>query len=310
MMNWEYEGFFRVGMHHRHERDAIIQHGTMTLIRRVTLERAGAWSPECICEDSELGLRVLAAGQRAVYVDQVLGTGLVPADFAAFSRQRRRWAEGAMQILRRHAGALFGPSPLALGQRYHFVAGWLPWVGDALHLLFSVAALAWTLGIVAAPQYFSPPTALFVVPLAVFFFVRAVLGPLLYWRRVPCRPADIAGASLAGMALSHSVARGVLAGLAGRRPFFAVTRKAADGARRSAFGAREEAALLVALAAGIAATALARGPGDLALAAWAAVLAMQALPYAAAVAVAAIPHRFALRRGAAAVRQPAQAQRP
>jgi exo-beta-1,3-glucanase (GH17 family)/cellulose synthase/poly-beta-1,6-N-acetylglucosamine synthase-like glycosyltransferase len=310
MMNWEYEGFFRVGMHHRHERDAIIQHGTMTLIRRDTLEHVGAWSPECICEDSELGLRVLAAGQRAVYVDQVFGTGLVPADFAAFSRQRRRWAEGAMQILRRHAGALFGPSPLALGQRYHFVAGWLPWIGDALHLLFSVTALAWTLGIVAAPQYFSPPTALFVVPLAVFFLVRAVLGPLLYWRRVPCRPADIAGASLAGMALSHSVARGVLAGLAGRRAVFAVTRKAAAGTRRAAFGAREEAALLVALAAGIAATALARSPGDVALAAWMAVLAMQALPYAAAVAVAAIPQRFARRRRAAAVRQSAQAQRP
>ncbi|MEO8673769.1 MAG: glycosyltransferase, partial [Tahibacter sp.] len=31
MTNWEYDGFFRIGMHHRNERNAIIQHGTMTM---------------------------------------------------------------------------------------------------------------------------------------------------------------------------------------------------------------------------------------------------------------------------------------
>ena len=34
MTNWEYDGFFRIGMHHRNERNAIIQHGTMTMVRR------------------------------------------------------------------------------------------------------------------------------------------------------------------------------------------------------------------------------------------------------------------------------------
>ena len=37
MMNWEYDGFFRIGMHHRQERDAAIQHGTMTVIRASAL---------------------------------------------------------------------------------------------------------------------------------------------------------------------------------------------------------------------------------------------------------------------------------
>ena len=32
--HWEYDGFFRIGMHHRNERNAIIQHGTMTMVRR------------------------------------------------------------------------------------------------------------------------------------------------------------------------------------------------------------------------------------------------------------------------------------
>ena len=290
MMNWEYEGFFRIGMHHRHERDAIVQHGTMTLIRAKTIHEVGGWDGNCVCEDTELGLRVLKHGLRAVYVDSVLGTGLVPADFGAYRRQRRRWAQGAMQILRRHAGALFGVSPLRLGQRYHFIAGWLPWMGDALHLLFSLAAMVWTVGFLAAPQLFGLPIALFVVPLAVFFLARLVLGPLLYWRRVPCSPTDIAGAALAGMGLSHSIACGVIAGLTGRRAVFHVTRRndaataaaSAHGVRATLTAVREEAALLLALLACIAAMELQQGHGDTALAVWTAVLGMQALPYAGA----------------------------
>ncbi len=294
MMNWEYEGFFRIGMHHRHERNAIVQHGTMTLIRAPALRRAGGWDETCICEDTELGLRLLQQRLHAVYLDQRLGAGLVPADFVAYRRQRTRWAEGAMQIMRRHAGALGGRSPLTLGQRYHFVAGWLPWLGDALHLLFTLAAMTWTLGIMTAPQWFGLPIGLFVVPLAVFFVARLVLVPLLYWRRVPCSPADIAGAALAGMGLSHAVALGVLAGLRGRAARFEVTRKAAGSAtvQRKTCGAawlqpvRDDLALLGGLLACIGAMLVVRTPGDSAMLTWTALLAMQAVPYGAAVACA------------------------
>ncbi|HZP67355.1 MAG TPA: glycosyltransferase, partial [Rudaea sp.] len=51
MTNWEYDGFFRIGMHHRNERNAIIQHGTMTMVRRGALEATGGWSEWTICED-------------------------------------------------------------------------------------------------------------------------------------------------------------------------------------------------------------------------------------------------------------------
>ena len=37
MINWEYHGFFEIGMVHRNERNAIIQHGTMTIIRKAML---------------------------------------------------------------------------------------------------------------------------------------------------------------------------------------------------------------------------------------------------------------------------------
>ncbi len=37
-----------------------------------------------------------------------MGRGLIPDTLAAYKVQRHRWVYGAMQIIKRHAGALFG----------------------------------------------------------------------------------------------------------------------------------------------------------------------------------------------------------
>ncbi|MCL4184138.1 MAG: glycosyltransferase [Burkholderiaceae bacterium] len=290
MMNYEYDGFFRIGMHHRNERDAIIQHGTMTLIRAGALREHGQWAEWTICEDAELGLRLMKAGLSTVYVDRVMGEGLTPDDFAAFRKQRRRWAQGAMQILKGHWHTLIHGGALTPGQRYHFLTGWLSWVGDALHLVFAFAAMFWTVAVIVAPQYFSLPIPLFMVPLFVFFAAKALFGPLLYARHVRCSAADIAGAALAGMGLSHAVARGVFDGLALRGAVFEITRKGArDGASGAlpdaGYGAvREEALLLAGLASCVVGVALTRTPGQIESAMWMTILALQALPYAAALA--------------------------
>src|SRR6185312_12470609 len=98
LMFWEYAGFFHLGMVTRNERNAIIQHGTMTLIRRTALTRAGGWAEWTITEDAELGLRLFRRGWKAVYATRSFGRGVMPDDFAAFRKQRFRWAYGAMQI--------------------------------------------------------------------------------------------------------------------------------------------------------------------------------------------------------------------
>ncbi len=297
MMNWEYEGFFRLGMHHRHERNAIVQHGTMTIIRAQALRAVGGWDAACVCEDTELGLRLLAAGWQEVYVDEVLGTGLVPHDFEAYQKQRERWARGGMQILRKHACEFLHGARLSLAQRYHFLAGWLGWLGDTLHLLFTVTALIWSLGILVAPAQIQPPLALMALPLAIFLLSRLVLVPLLYVRRVQCPRRDIIGAAWAGMALSHRIARGVLGGLFGGRARFQVTAKAFVPGRgwrtgqrapgtwvglRLASVAQELALGLGLTGAGFALVSSAESL-SLPLLAWCGILAMQALPYVAAV---------------------------
>src|SRR5579859_4009810 len=153
----EYRGFFHIGMITRNERNAIIQHGTMTMVRRAQLDATG-WAEWCITEDAELGLRIFEAGFEASYVPRSYGRGLMPDTFIDFKKQRFRWAYGAMQILKRHARAFFMEGgPLSPGQRYHFVAGWLPWIADGCNMLFNIAALGWSAAMVLNPHRFDPP---------------------------------------------------------------------------------------------------------------------------------------------------------
>ncbi len=287
MMNWEFEGFFRIGMHHRNERDAIIQHGTMTMIRAGALREHGQWSEWCICEDSELGLRMMHAGYSTVYCGEVMGEGLTPNSFEAFKKQRRRWALGAMQIMKGHWRSLFFASELTRAQRYHFVSGWLSWFGDALHLIFALGAMVYTIGIIAAPHLFSLPIMLFMAPLVVFFFCKAMFGPLLYLRRVPGTLGDAIGAAIAGMALSHGIALGVLSGLTQKKGVFEITGKGKVTASASGWlnklnqyqAVREEAFLLLGLLSCILGIAISRKGNHVESALWMTVLALQAIPY-------------------------------
>ena len=283
----EYAGFFHIGMVTRNERNAIIQHGTMTLVRRTALESSGGWAEWCITEDAELGLRLFEQGWDATYIPHSYGKGLMPDTFIDFRKQRFRWAYGAMQILRRHAKVLFNwrdPS-LTPGQRYHFLAGWLPWVADGANLLFNFAALAWSTGMVFAPQTVDPPLVIFsVLPLSLFAFKAAKLIDL-YRTCVGAGPRQIAAAALSGLGLSHTVGVAVLSGLVTTdKPFFRTPKQAPNHALLQALAsAREEWLMTIALllaAWGVSAIELMGSPD---LAVWIVVLLIQTVPYIAAI---------------------------
>ncbi|MBK7662161.1 MAG: glycosyltransferase [Sterolibacteriaceae bacterium] len=310
MCNWEFDGFFRIGMHHRNERDAIIQHGTMTLVRKTALVDSGNWSEWCICEDAELGLRLMNGGWETRYVDAVLGEGLTPTDFAAFKSQRSRWAFGAMQILKRRWNWLAGRGSLTMGQRFHFVTGWFGWFADSLHLVFTLASLAWTVGMVVNPANFSLPLPVYLVPVLGFLVAKALFGPVLYIKRVDCGWRDVFGASLASLALSHAIARGVLQGLWAKRGVFVRTAKGGRGDTLlgALTGAREEVLLLAALLIGAvvsvvvmtappainaAGNVLPGGESKVEAIMWSVVLVAQSMPYLASLAVALVSARSA-----------------
>jgi len=293
LMFWEYAGFFHIGMVQRNERNAIIQHGTMTMVRKAALMDGGKnWSEWTICEDAELGLRLFREGWEAVYSPHSFGRGVMPDDFAAFRKQRFRWAYGAMQIMRGHAAALFNPfnRELTLGQRWHFIMGWLPWVGDALGLAFVVMGLIWSIGLILAPMRYEFPIVLFMVPSIGLFVFKVIQIMALYAKRVPCGAQDRFGAAIAGLALSHTIGKAVWKGLFIRSAPFLRTPKMehAPALIQGLVMAREELVLLVLTWSAMIGVGFAHHMATPEAKLWCAVLFTQSLPYMAAVSVAVI----------------------
>ncbi|HEU4484212.1 MAG TPA: glycosyltransferase [Povalibacter sp.] len=295
----EYRGFFHIGMVTRNERNAIIQHGTMTLVQRTALERVGGWATWSITEDAELGLRLFEHGYEAHYLPISYGRGLMPDTFVDFRKQRFRWAYGAMQILRRHAHALFARNTrLSTGQRYHFIAGWLPWLADGLNLAFNIAALCWSAAMIVAPHRIDPPLVMFsMLPIGLFTFKLIKLAHL-YVSRVGANLRQTLAAAIAGLALSHTIGKAVIKGLfSDGEPFFRTPKDTQPHplARGLAGTAGETCFLLLLLSAVYLLTHQVSLGGDTLgvpaelrgsdLSIWVAVLMIQSVPYAAALLV-------------------------
>jgi exo-beta-1,3-glucanase (GH17 family)/cellulose synthase/poly-beta-1,6-N-acetylglucosamine synthase-like glycosyltransferase len=286
----EYRGFFFIGMVTRNERNAIIQHGTMTLVRRSILEKVGGWSEQSITEDAELGLRIFEEGYEATYIPHSYGKGLMPDSFLNYKKQRFRWAYGAMQIMRSHAGALFGRAKtrLSYGQRYHFIAGWLPWIADGINLIFNLAALGWSVAMVVAPRAIDPPLIVFsMLPLSLFCFKIAKVIYLYRGARIVGSAGQTLAAALAGLALSHTIAIAMLRGLVTRNaPFFRTPKMAHAQAVVNALNdVSEESLFMLALWLAAVGVALRQDADSLDLLLWVIVLMIQSIPYMAAVIV-------------------------
>jgi exo-beta-1,3-glucanase (GH17 family)/cellulose synthase/poly-beta-1,6-N-acetylglucosamine synthase-like glycosyltransferase len=281
----EYKGFFHIGMVTRNDRDAIIQHGTMTMTRRSVLEELG-WADWCICEDAELGLRVFEKGWSAAYHHESYGKGLMPDTFIDFKKQRFRWAYGAIQIIKRHTASLLRgkDTELTRGQRYHFLAGWLPWVADGMNIFFTVGALLWSAAMIIVPHRVDPPLMIFAIPPLALFVFKVGKIIFLYRRAVGVNLKDAFAAALAGLALSHTIAKAVLYGFFTTTiPFFRTPKNAdSHGFWVAISEAREELFIMLLLWGAAAGICLVQGLPSSDMRFWVAMLLVQSLPYLAA----------------------------
>ena len=293
----EYAGFFYIGMMTRNERNAIIQHGTMTMVRKQVLQQVGGWAEWCITEDAELGLRIFEQGYEAHYIPHSYGRGVMPDTFIDYKKQRFRWAYGAVQILKHHARCLFSRRDcrLSAGQRYHFIAGWLPWFADGFNLLFNLAAIGWSLAMVLAPQKVDPPMLLFsLLPIALFLF-KTVKLIYIYKNRIGTSTLQTIFGGLAGLSLAHTISKAVLQGLFTKGlPFIRTPKYSGKSSLGSVIAsAREELLLLIALWLSVYAIVLTHGTDSADTLFWLAVLLIQSITYLAALmfaVVAAMPH--------------------
>ncbi|MPR03105.1 glycosyltransferase [Pseudomonas sp. MAFF 212408] len=281
----EYKGFFHIGMVTRNDRDAIIQHGTMTMTRRSVLEELG-WADWCICEDAELGLRVFEKGLSAAYYHDSYGKGLMPDTFIDFKKQRFRWAYGAIQIIKRHTASLLRGkgTELTRGQRYHFLAGWLPWVADGMNIFFTVGALLWSAAMIIVPTRVDPPLLIFAIPPLALFVFKVGKIIFLYRRAMGVNLKDAFCAALAGLALSHTIAKAVLYGFFTTSiPFFRTPKNADNHGFWVAISeAREEMFIMLLLWGAALGIYLVQGLPSNDMRFWVVMLLVQSLPYVAA----------------------------
>jgi exo-beta-1,3-glucanase (GH17 family)/cellulose synthase/poly-beta-1,6-N-acetylglucosamine synthase-like glycosyltransferase len=281
----EYKGFFHIGMVTRNDRDAIIQHGTMTMIRRTVMDEL-KWADWTICEDAELGLRVFEKGYSAAYAYDSFGKGLMPDTFIDYKKQRFRWAYGAIQIMKGHARQLFRgkETELKRGQRYHFVAGWLPWVADGLNIFFTAGALLWSAAMIIVPQRVDPPLLIFAIPPLALFFFKFGKIVFLYQRAVGVNLKDAFCAALAGLALSHTIAKAVLYGFFTTSiPFFRTPKmRSSHGFMVAMAEAREEVFIMLLLWGAAIGIGIVQGFPSNDVKFWVAMLLVQSLPYLAA----------------------------
>jgi glycosyltransferase XagB len=99
----EYYFWFRSRLHFQAARHFVPLGGNTVFVYRKDLIALGGWDNNCLAEDCDLGVRLSAQGARTrVAYDKTLVTQEeCPATLRSFLRQRTRWNQGYLQVLRK-----------------------------------------------------------------------------------------------------------------------------------------------------------------------------------------------------------------
>ncbi len=159
----EYFFWFKSRLHFHAKVGMIPLGGNTVFMRRGLIARVGGWDEGCLTEDAEIGLRLSLLGEpiRVVYNARHVTREETPATVVSFVKQRTRWQQGFLQVLRK--GAWLGLP--RMGQRLLALYTLsYPLVQAALTLLWPVTiatAIGLKLPVPVAMVSFLPLYALF-----------------------------------------------------------------------------------------------------------------------------------------------------
>lgn len=99
----EYFFWFRSRLHLQERHRFIPLGGNTVFVRTDVLRSVGGWDPDCLAEDCELGVRLsaLGAGVSVCYDPYLVTREETPDTLASLLRQRTRWNQGFLQVLRK-----------------------------------------------------------------------------------------------------------------------------------------------------------------------------------------------------------------
>lgn len=208
MCYWEYRLFFHSAMIGLNERDAGITVGTMCLVRKEALEKAGGWSEWCVTEDSELAIRIHDAGYTSVYAGETYGRGLIPETFEDYKKQRYRWTAGPVQEFRHYLRHFIGvsgkPSRFGFFQRLFHLNHGLGNFLTAFNIPFLLIGLCVVTSMIIHNEIIPVPFELWLAS-TVTLVAAPLLTYLLYRVTLRARLSDILAQAIAAAALSHVI---------------------------------------------------------------------------------------------------------
>jgi glycosyltransferase XagB len=99
----EYYFWFRSRLHFHAEKRFIPLGGNTVFTSTKLLRVVGGWDPECLAEDCEIGVRLSSRGARVAvaYDPQTVTREETPVSIGALVKQRTRWDQGFLQVLRK-----------------------------------------------------------------------------------------------------------------------------------------------------------------------------------------------------------------
>lgn len=99
----EYFFWFKSRMHYFAREGAVPLGGNTVFFKADDLKKVGGWDEEGLTEDADLGIRLSIAGKKfdVMYDARHVTREEVPHDTKAFVKQRTRWNQGFLQILRK-----------------------------------------------------------------------------------------------------------------------------------------------------------------------------------------------------------------
>jgi cellulose synthase/poly-beta-1,6-N-acetylglucosamine synthase-like glycosyltransferase len=99
----EYFFWFRSRLHLQERHRFIPLGGNTVFVRTEVLRSVGGWDPDCLAEDCELGVRLsaLGAGVSVCYDPYLVTREETPDTVRSLLKQRTRWNQGFLQVLRK-----------------------------------------------------------------------------------------------------------------------------------------------------------------------------------------------------------------
>jgi len=128
--------FYRVILPAKNRWNAVFWCGTSAVLRVAALRDVGGVATGSVTEDIHTSIRLHKKGWRIVAHNEVLARGLAASDANQYMLQRRRWARGAMQVMR--SERLLTSPDLTIRQRLAYSATLIAWF-DSLRSLGFIA---------------------------------------------------------------------------------------------------------------------------------------------------------------------------